>query len=174
MIKKICCLLFLFSWAALFSNTIRLYNDSPYKLRCVVRGADGTYLNEFIILPEHFNVWTSSYGTFGTQPTFSQTPYSVSWYCLNGDNFSICTQVATGAMVTAEGCDGTKICKPPPPKTPVYPPTPENEMLNEDNALKQQIEELEKQQWELQQKQEKLQEEQKKLQEQEQQQKKGG
>lgn len=114
-----------FSAAVLSANSLRLYNDSPYKLRAVVRGADGSYLGEMLVLPESFNTWTDSYSQFGplgghsgTTPgaVRSQTPYTVQWYCLDGSDYSICKNLATASVVLAESCDGARLCKPEPPK----------------------------------------------------------
>jgi len=112
----------IFLFLAFFSMahaTLRLHNDSPYKLRAVVRAADGTYLGEMIILPEHFNTWSQQYPSFGPggqnyseQPSRSQTPYSVQWYCLDGGQYGICENQSPGAIVVAGSCNGPKYCKP--------------------------------------------------------------
>lgn len=138
-------LLVCFFSVSVFAGSLRLYNDSPYKLRAVIRGADGTYMGEMIILPEHFTTWSSDYPSFGPSgsrselnPSRSQTPYTVLWYCMDGGEYGICTNVAAGASVSAESCDGARICKPPkPPKKKVpygpdvspYGPHPDDEQL---------------------------------------------
>lgn len=115
----VCILLSLFS-CSLFAGSLRLYNDSPFKLRAVIRGADGTYLGEMIILPEHFNTWSDQYPSFGPgahgfreSPNRTMTPYTVYWNCVDGGNFGISTNVATGAAVVAESSQGPRYCKPP-------------------------------------------------------------
>lgn len=105
--------------ANLFAGSLRLYNDSPFKLRAVIRGADGSYLGEMVILPERYTTWSSDYPSFGsgssaqTNPTWSQTPYTVLWYCLDGGEYGISTNLGPGSSVSAESSDGPRICKPP-------------------------------------------------------------
>ena len=134
-------LLLLLCSSGLFAGSIRLYNDSPYKLRAVIRAADGTYLGEMIVLPEHFNTWSDKYPSFGPggqnyteSPNRTHTPYTVRWYCLDGDEFGFCANVATGAAVIAESCEGSRICKPSSKqgKSP-YGPHEDDEQLHEAN-----------------------------------------
>ena len=78
-------------------------------------GADGTYLGEVVLNPQHSNTWTDDYGRTGSgfkNSTKSQTPYTVMWYCLDGNVFAVCNGASTGATVTASSCDGPKLCKP--------------------------------------------------------------
>lgn len=117
-IRLFCLGIFLSICFAVQAGSIRLFNDSPYKLRAVVRGADGSQLGELLINPDQSSTWTDSYGQFGPNgyvedtPNKSQTPYAVIWYCLDGNSYSICNIVSTGATVTAQTCDGDRICKP--------------------------------------------------------------
>jgi len=116
------CLFFCFS---LFAGTVRLANNSPYQLRAVIRGADGSYLGEMVINAGQTMSWSDTYGPVGPgggvhldEPTRSQTPYTVLWYCLDGNDYSINSDVATGGMAIAQYGDGARICKPkkqPPP-----------------------------------------------------------
>lgn len=125
----------------LFAGSIRLYNDSPYKLRAVIHGADGTYLGEMIVLPEHFNTWSDAYPSFGPggqqyspSPNRTMTPYTVQWYCLDGDEYGISVNVATGAAVSAESSSGPKFCKPPKKKKQSpYGPHEDDEQLHDQN-----------------------------------------
>jgi hypothetical protein len=136
---------------SLYCGTVRLYNDSPYTLRVIVRGNDGSYLGELVLPPQNFSTWSDSSrgaGVFGKGnpysmgPSMSQLPYTVMWYCMDGGDFSVCTNVFTGATVTAQTCEGTRICKPAPQKkqTPgtdqgeqlyVPPPPPSDQEIQE-------------------------------------------
>lgn len=123
-------------------SSLRLYNDSPYKLRAVIRAGDGTYVGEMIILPDHFNTWSDAYPSFGPggqnysqQPYRSQTPYTVQWNCLDGGLYGICQDVATGAAVTASGCEGPRYCKPPKKKKSPYGAKEDDEQLHDQNEL---------------------------------------
>src|SRR5262245_10281854 len=107
-------LFFVLFASCLFSGTVRLYNDSPYKLRVVVRGYDGSYLWELLMLPQNFSTWSDSerkFGVFGKGnpysmgPSMAQIPYTVMWYCMDGGDYSVCTNVFTGSTVTAQTCE---------------------------------------------------------------------
>jgi hypothetical protein len=109
------------STSALFAATVRLYNDSPFPLRATIRGADGTYLGEMILNSFHGSAWTDTYGfggnygmgnITGKQSTSSQTPYNVTWHCLDGGNFSYSYAVPDAGTCNALGGDGPKTCKP--------------------------------------------------------------
>jgi len=135
-------LLFLMFGPALFAGTVRLHNDSPYKLRAVVRGNDGTYLGEMIVLPFHFSTWNGGYASFGPNsnafqpnPSHSQTPYMVQWICLDGDQFGLNSFIPTGGMAIAESSEGVRYCKPPKKKKKQSPygPHPEDEQLHYQN-----------------------------------------
>lgn len=124
-----------------------------------MRGADGSYLGEMIILPQTYGYWSDGFQNFGAfgkdnpyrLPSRSQTPYAVIWYCMDGGDFSLCNNVSTGGTVTALTCDGQKMCKPP-PKKPQAPTQPQGEELYEQNELQKQYEQ-QMQQYEQQQKQ---------------------
>ena len=103
----------------MLAGTVRLYNDSPYKLRAVVRGADGSYLGEMVLTPQSSNTWTDSLQHYGhndeansalKNATRSQTPYTVTWYCMDGSDFSITDNIGTGALTQAQQGSGKKIC----------------------------------------------------------------
>ena len=115
------------------AGSVRLINDSPFKLRAVIRGNDGTYLGEMILNPAHEGNWSDSYGQIGhfgkgslykEGATRSQTPYTVIWHCLDGADYSICTIISTGGLVNAQGCDGARICNTTFPQKPCTPPCP--------------------------------------------------
>ncbi|MBI2742366.1 MAG: hypothetical protein HYX48_00420 [Chlamydiales bacterium] len=120
MIKALFFSLLLLSGSSAFASSVRLVNDSPTKLRAVVRGSSGNNLGEMMIEPNQSTTWTDQYDTTGNlqkgniyqnQPSKSQTPYTVLWYCMDGNDFSFCEYVNTGNTVTAKGCAGTRQCK---------------------------------------------------------------
>lgn len=129
----ILCLLFPIFLSA---GTVRLVNNSPYDLRAVVRGSDGSYLAELVVKAQKETVWTDTYGQFGlyggsnaaiNQNVRSKTPYTVLWYCLDGGDYAVCDTVSTGALVMAQGCQGNRICQAR--KTERYPKEPEGHYL---------------------------------------------
>lgn len=136
------CLLLVFS-GALSAASVRLHNDSPFKLRVVIHGADGSYLGEMIILPQHFTTWSSDYATFGPggrgelmNPPGSLTPYTVTWRCMDGGEFGINVNVSVGALVTAQSSEGVRYCKPPKKKKKgesPYGPKPDDEQLQDES-----------------------------------------
>ena len=121
-----------------YASSVRLINDSPNQLRAVIRGADGSYLGEMVINPQNSSTWTDTYGQSGSfgqgnayeeRSTRSQTPYTVIWRCLDGGDYSICTNVSTGGTVTAQGCDGNRYCKPPKKTPPSSHPNEPEELI---------------------------------------------
>lgn len=110
------------------AGTVRLVNDSPYKLRAVVRANDGTFLGEVVINPQNTSTWTDGFAGLpgGLNETRTQTPYTILWYCLEGDAFSTVAPVATGATATAMMGDGARQCRPQKQRTPQaeVPPPP--------------------------------------------------
>ena len=104
-----------------FTGSVRLINNSPYNLRAVIRGSDGSFLSESVIQSQKETVWTDTYGRYGTSGGAntdvnanyrSKTPYTVLWYCLSGSSYAVCDTVSTGAVVTAQGCLGPRMCQP--------------------------------------------------------------
>lgn len=103
------------------ANSVRLINNSPYDLRAVIRGSDGSFLGEIVVKAQKETVWNDSYGQYGmygganaraNQNARSVTPYTVLWYCLDGGDYGVCDTVGTGAVVMAQGCMGARMCKP--------------------------------------------------------------
>ncbi len=102
------------------ATSLTLKNDSPYPLRAIVRGADNSLLGELVIQPSRSMTWQDTYG-YGSnysqganaaeqQGTRSKTPYTVTWQCLAGGDYSVCSFVYSGSLVFAQGCDGTRTC----------------------------------------------------------------
>lgn len=123
----------------LFAGSVRLINNSPYDLRAVIRGGDGSFLGEVVVKSQKESVWTDSYGQYGmygganagaNQDSRSKTPYTVLWYCLDGYDYAVCDTVSTGAVVTSQGCMGARMCKPK--KTERYPNQPQGQYLYEE------------------------------------------
>jgi hypothetical protein len=120
----------------LHANSVRLINNSPYDLRAAIRGGDGSFLGEVVVKAQKETVWTDTYGQYGmyggANPSMnedyrSKTPYTVLWYCLDGADYGICDTVSTGAVVTAQGCAGARMCKPD--QREVYPRDSEGQYL---------------------------------------------
>ncbi len=129
-------LIALFAPYLLFAGSVRLINNSPYDLRAVIRGSDGSFLSELVVKAQKETVWTDTYGQYGmyggansgsNQNIRSKTPYTVLWYCMDGGDYAVCDTVSTGAVVTAQGCMGNRMCKPQ--KKERYPNEPEGHYL---------------------------------------------
>jgi hypothetical protein len=143
-LRRISYLIFLLFFPCLIhAGTVRLINNSPYDLRAVIRGSDGSYLGEIVVRAQKESVWTDTYGQYGqyggANPNLnenyrSQTPYTVLWYCLDGGDYAVCDTVSTGAVVTAQGCAGNRMCKPN--KQEQYPRQPEGHYLYQEPNLK--------------------------------------
>ncbi len=113
--------LFLLFFAGVEAGSVKLVNNSAYKLRAVIRSGDGSYLGEVLVNPQQTMAWSDYTGAVA-YPNQSQTPYTVVWFCNDdeGTPFAICTDVGTGFTVVARSCDGTRACKPK--KEQTYPP----------------------------------------------------
>lgn len=126
--RLFCVLTAMCASSSLFAGAVHLINDSPYRLRAVIRGSDGSYLGEMIIQTQNASNWSDTSGQMGAPPidqsSRSQTPYTVLWYCMSGYNYSINTIVASGATVTAQSGDGIRICNPQPNNNRQTTPAP--------------------------------------------------
>jgi hypothetical protein len=118
------------------AGTVRLVNNSPYDLRAVIRGSDGSFLGELVVKSQKETDWTDTYGQYGTygganasmnSDYESKTPYTVLWYCLDGSDYAVCDTVSTGALVMAQSCAGARMCKPN--RREVYPQESEGNYL---------------------------------------------
>jgi hypothetical protein len=108
----------------IFATYLQLMNDSAVYLYVKVFGSDGSLLTETSIAPQQTNIYSDQYAPPGN-PLQSQSPYAVHWYCQEGGvDYSICTDVSDGALVTAETCFGTRQC--PQKKVPKEGETPPN------------------------------------------------
>lgn len=125
----------------LCANSVRLINNSPYDLRAVIRGGDGSFLSEMIIKSQKEMTWTDTYGNYGSnsganesinQNSRSKTPYTVLWYCLAGASYGVSDNVATGAVATSQGSIGDRMCSPKKKET-VPPVQPEGQDLYQES-----------------------------------------
>ena len=110
----------------LFAGSLKLINDSPFKLRVEIWGNDDSKIGELVIEKNTFQYWSDVFGEQGYQGSFSdinknysksRTPYRVAWFCMNGKEYSTCGQsftegggVVTSGEVTARTCLGTQVC----------------------------------------------------------------
>ncbi|MBI5274529.1 MAG: hypothetical protein HY860_05700 [Chlamydiales bacterium] len=95
-----------------FAASMRLINDSPFKLQVVILGADGTNLATVQLQPQETYQWYQASDAFSTQNYQVLTPYTVIWYCQEGTEYGIYSNVQQAATISASGCpDGNKICK---------------------------------------------------------------
>jgi hypothetical protein len=135
-LKRMVALSLVFLPFFLHAGSVRLINNSPYDLRVAIRGADGSFLGEIVVIAQKESSWTDTYGQYGSygganasanQGYSSKTPYTVLWYCLDGTDYAVCDTVSTGAVVTAQGCAGARMCKPN--KKEAYPQESEGNYL---------------------------------------------
>lgn len=113
--------LLLFSPLLCFAGSVKLVNNTAYRLRAVIRGNDGTFLGDLTLNSQQTTTWTDEYGMGGRdylggnyigQFYRSQTPYTISWYCMDGGDYALCDGIPTGGTVAALSCNGARICKP--------------------------------------------------------------
>ena len=95
------------SATSLHAGEIRLANDSPFPLVAEVSSASGKVLGTKDVPPNQTVTWEGAW----TGSTESVSPYSVRWKCKNGGkDFSSCSFVGEGSLVSAETCPGPKSC----------------------------------------------------------------
>ena len=144
--RRLICILSVFLVFPLLvqATSVRLINNSPYDLRAVIRGSDGSFLGEIVVRSQKETNWTDAYGQYGVwgganstmnENYRSRTPYTILWYCLDGGDYAVCDNVATGGLVMAQGCPGARMCKPQ--KKEKYPVEPEGHYLYQNPNLKQ-------------------------------------
>lgn len=130
--------LFIICAASAHAGSVRLFNNSNFDLRAVVRGSDGSYLGELVVKAQNSATWTDSYGPAGgyNGPNAqvesgyrSKTPYVVLWYCMDGKDYAVCDTVSNSAAVSALSCSGNRTCHPPPKKRGAYPQVPGGQYL---------------------------------------------
>lgn len=102
----------------LFADAIKLFNDTPFELTAIIQSATGKVVAQKTFAPEEQSTWstdqTSTEWTASYDASGSYTPYTVIWRCSYEGYYSVCTEVAAGAMVTANSCPGAKFCRPKP------------------------------------------------------------
>jgi hypothetical protein len=95
-----------------WANSVSLFNDSDFTLNAVIYDATGTLLGEFVLNPRDAADWSDDNMNFGYETQYSsQTPYTVNWSCMGGTPYGSCTNVAAGAVVTAQSCGGVQECQ---------------------------------------------------------------
>lgn len=125
-----------------FGASLFLINDSVWQLTSLIEAADGTNLDQVTLEPgEQFRWSTELYNSKAKEnqvAVFSLTPFTVTWLCPQKGTYSVCSNVGSGATVSAQSGVGTYRCTtekemetqkenlkcPPCPACPVCPPCP--------------------------------------------------
>lgn len=89
--------------------SLAVLNDGPFPLHVQVLAADGRLLGSITIEPEQQKSWNDPNLTMGNTPT---TPYTVIFYCLEGDEYGITNNVAGGSTISSSTAEGRRVCKP--------------------------------------------------------------
>ena len=106
------------------SASVFLLNDSPFMLKATIVAANGQNLGDKEVAQNqsmYFEDQLGSSNPTGVTPpggyqnyANSLTPYTVFWYCKEGNLYSVCENVGAGALASANAGQGTKYCKIPP------------------------------------------------------------
>lgn len=110
--KTISFIIALFVSHMAYAGSVRLVNDSTYKLQAIVQASDGSSLGEVVVNPRQTMSWNDYNAGVGAYNQ-SRTPYTVQWYCMDGNSFSTCANVSTGSIVQAMSGVGSRACKVP-------------------------------------------------------------
>ncbi|NGX56545.1 MAG: hypothetical protein K1060chlam5_00788 [Candidatus Anoxychlamydiales bacterium] len=118
--KKYFFLIYLVYLSNISADSVTLFNDSPFDIVAIVQSANGKVLGQENLHPGEQSVWSTDYDVTNLDIDYtssgSYTPYTVIWRCSYEGFYSVCTNVASGASVTANSCQGPKYCKPKPKK----------------------------------------------------------
>lgn len=105
-------LVFMFACALSWANSVTLMNDSSYTLQASIYDANGNLLGQFVLNSRDATLWSDDDEDFGTEIGYSsQVPYTVNWFCMNGNPYGTCENVAAGSVVTAQSCGGAQQCQ---------------------------------------------------------------
>jgi len=97
-----------------FGDSVILVNDSPFQLTAMVIDAQGNIRGQTVMRPAQQLSFTIPMPSF-QQPQAPMIPYTILWYCQDQTEYGIWTSINSGALVTAQGSTGQKVCKFPKP-----------------------------------------------------------
>lgn len=123
----------------LIAAMLYLINDSPKDKTAIIIGADGTELGHAVINEGQTYTWTDTVNyynkAFGKGSlsreamTKSEVPYTVKWYCTNGNFYGYKNKLVSGTTIFAKKSTGPKICHPEKHMPGPYPNQPEGQQL---------------------------------------------
>jgi hypothetical protein len=118
--KKVILLISILLIYNIFADSVTLFNDSPFNIIAIIQSANGKVLGQVNLKPNEQSVWSTDYDVTQLDVDYdvssSYTPYTVIWRCSYEGFYSVCTNVASGANVTANSCQGPRYCQPKPKK----------------------------------------------------------
>lgn len=103
------------------ASSVTLLNDSPFKLKAQILSADGRDLGTIEILPQHQFKWQDSNQNI---QSFTATPFTVIWYCGDGQEYGVSSRIATGALTAAQASSGRRYCRPKKKEAEAAPTSP--------------------------------------------------
>lgn len=98
-----------FFFNPLFSGNVRFYNDSPYPLSATVISQQGQVLGRQAVGMQKQVLWQN--GKLQSQMS-PQAPYTVIFYCPDGEVYGTVNNVSNGAYVISSSSHGPRTCKP--------------------------------------------------------------
>ena len=107
-------LLFMTIQSLIYADSLVLVNDSNVRLNAVIEDANGNILQETVIDSQDSSTWSlDSFFGFGSQEgPAPEVPYTVYWYCMNGNLYGTCQDVPSDSTVMAQSCLGGQECNP--------------------------------------------------------------
>lgn len=113
--KSFYLLIYLIFPAIVFSAAVTVYNDSAFPLNATILDATGQVKGKVTVMPQHQMKWQDSNQNIST---FSETPFTVIFTCLDGTEYGVSTNVPQSSFVSANSSDGRHYCKPQQGKKP--------------------------------------------------------
>jgi hypothetical protein len=101
----------------IWADSLTLINDSTVRLRVVIQDVKHNFVDEIYIDAANSSTWSAEYlyYGYGAKSTYPKAPFTVTWYCMNGDVFGTCRFVNSDSTCNALSCGGPRECHPPGP-----------------------------------------------------------
>jgi len=94
-----------------YATSLRLQNETTCPLRALIQSADGSLLEEVLVMPQETFSWEETHKRLAASKSI--TPLSVIWLCSDGELYGVLEDVSTGALASTKQCVGKKRCSVP-------------------------------------------------------------
>jgi len=92
--------------------SVAVNNDSPFPLHAQIISADGRFMGAITVNPQQQMTWHSPNLVVDNT---ALTPFTLVFYCLEGTEYGIVSNVGNGSTILASSSEGRRVCKPQTP-----------------------------------------------------------